>query len=205
MTTEAKTSNQTKRTLLIVSFILLYVAVSLPILLSPSPEWTDSLVRFCALAGFTSLFLSTVLSAFTREVYKIFSRPFMGVHHIFAVAGMILITIHPLTLAVVSLDLTVFIPDVSSLDAFLALGGRAAIYLFYIALVGAFARRVVPKYWRFIHGLVYVGLVLAYVHGLLIGTDFANPFVSVLFTVMLAASFLVLLYRRYLTWKRKMR
>lgn len=205
MSSEAGISNQTKRLLIVILFVVLYVAVSLPVLLNPSSEWTGSLVRFCALAGFTSLFLSAVLSAFTREVYQIFSRPFMGLHHIFAAAGMILITVHPLTLAILSMDLTVFLPDFSSLEAFLALGGRAAIYLFYFALAAAFARRAVPKYWRFVHGFIYVGLVLAYVHGLLIGTDFVNPMIAGLFTVMLAISFLVLFYKRYLTWKRQKR
>ncbi len=203
MTTDSKISNRTWKSLIIMIILALYVVVSLPVLLNPSPEWTGSLVRLSALAGFTSLFLSTVLSAFTREIYQIFSRPFMGVHHIFAAAGMILITVHPLTLAILSMDVTVFFPVFSSLEAFLSLGGRAAIYLFYFALAAAFARRAVPKYWRFVHGLVYVGLVLAYIHGLMIGTDFANPLVSGLFTVMFAISFLVLFYKRYVTWKRK--
>lgn len=185
--------------------MVLYVAVALPVLLNPSSEWTGSLIRFAALAGFTSLFLSTVVSAFTREIYQIFSRPYTEIHHLFAAAGMILMTLHPVTIFAVSMDLTIFLPVFSSLEAFLALGGRAAFYLFYIALLAAFARRAVPKYWRFVHGLVYVGLVLAYVHGLLIGTDFVNPLVLGLFTVMLAISFLVLLYKRYLTWKRQKR
>lgn len=202
MTAPAKSKKALQRPLIIVSFLILYAAVSLPVIFNPSLEWTSSIVRFAALTGFVSLFLSTLTSAFTRQIYQIFSRPFMKIHHVFAALGLILITIHPAVLAIVSMDLSIFLPDFSSLEIFLALGGRPALLLVYVAVIAVFLRRSIVSYWRIVHGLVYVALVLAYIHGIWIGTDLANPFVAGLFAAMLAISFLVLFYKRYIAWKR---
>lgn len=177
--------------------------VSIPVLIEPSSDISSTIIRYSALTGFVSLFLASVFSGFTRQIYQLFGRSYVQIHHLFAILGLILVTIHPLTLAVKVMSIAVFVPDVSSLENFLILGGRPAIYLIYISLFFGFARRTLPKYWRFFHMSIYIALMLAYIHGVLIGTDFANPIIFVLFTIMIGLSLFVLVYKRYVTWKRK--
>ncbi|MGV9169880.1 MAG: ferric reductase-like transmembrane domain-containing protein [Promethearchaeia archaeon] len=192
-----------QKSLIVLSFVALYIGVSQSVVLNPSEEFTNSIIRLAALNGFVSLFLATALAAFTREIYQIFSRPFMAIHHVLAAIGLILITIHPVVLAITSMDASIFLPDVSSWEAFLSLGGRPALILVYVAVIAGFFRRHILNYWRIVHGLVYVALVLAYIHGIWIGTDLANPLVAGLFTIMLVISFLVLIHKRYRVWKRR--
>ncbi|MBD3405180.1 MAG: hypothetical protein GF411_03475 [Candidatus Lokiarchaeota archaeon] len=194
--------NQRKQILIILSIIVLFAAAILPVVLNPSTNVFDSIIRVAALTGFVSLFVASILSSFTRQIYKIFSKPFVKIHHLFAIVGLILITIHPLALAISQMNLAVFIPDVSSLENFLILGGRPAIYIIYIVLFAGFARRMIPKYWKILHGSIYIALLLAYIHGVLIGTDFQNPGIFVLFSSMMVLSLIVLVYKRYVVWKR---
>ena len=100
-------------------------------------------------------------------------------------------------------DITVFIPDFSSWYGFWSLGGRLALILIYIAIVGALLRKKTTKYWRIIHALNYVALLLAYIHGVLIGTDFQNIGILIIFTCMIILSFGTLIFKRYKTFKRK--
>ncbi|MFX1600671.1 MAG: hypothetical protein ACFFB6_08755, partial [Promethearchaeota archaeon] len=75
--------------------------------------------------------------------------------------------------------------------------------LIYVAVLGALLRKKIQKNWRIIHILNYVALFLAYVHGVLIGTDFQNIGILVIFTIMIVLSFGVLIFKRYLIYNRK--
>jgi DMSO/TMAO reductase YedYZ heme-binding membrane subunit len=97
----------------------------------------------------------------------------------------------------------VFIPDFTSWSGFWSLGGRLALILIYIAGLGALLRKKIQKNWRVIHILNYVAFFLAYIHGVLIGTDFQNLGILIIFTVMIILSYGVLIYKRYLSFKRK--
>ena len=79
-----------------------------------------------------------------------------------------------------------------------------ALILIYIAVLGALLRKKMTKNWRIIHALNYVALFLAYVHGVLIGSDFQNIGILTIFTIMIILSFGVLFFKRYLVYKRKM-
>lgn len=188
---------------IIVSTISLYILILVFFLLTPFGDAFDFIIRFGALFGFTSMFVATMMTPFAVQLYKIFGKAFVKIHHIYSITGLVLITVHPVAFAIFRLDITVFLPDFSSWYGFWSLGGRLALILIYIAVLGALLRKITTKYWRFIHALNYIALFLAYVHGVLIGTDFQNLGILIIFTIMIILSFSVLFYKRYLSYKRK--
>jgi len=157
----------------------------------------DLAVRLFALNGFVALALAASMSPFLREIRQVFGRPFILVHHFFAAFGLISILLHPVAAAVRAGSLSVFIPVFSSLQAFLALGGRVAFYLILIAVAAAVLRNRYPAAWRPFHMLMYAALAFGLVHAALIGSDLVNPAVRgvmyALFVVVMAA---LLLKRR---------
>ena len=181
----------------------LYILILFLFLSTPFYSVGDFFIRFGALFGFTSMFVATLMTPFAVELYKIFGKPFVKIHHIYSITGLILVTLHPLIFAVTVDNIAVFVPDFSSWYGFWSLGGRLALILIYIAILGALLRKLAKKSWRIIHALNYVALFLAYVHGVLIGTDFQNIGILITFTIMMFLSFGVLGYKRYLTYRRK--
>lgn len=173
----------------IIVIVLLYVAVLVEVLTEGESSPLLVIVRIGALAGYVSVFLSTVLAGYLREVRLIFGRPFMSVHHWFAALGLVFMTAHPVAFAIYAADLTVFIPDVSSWLAFWALAGRPALYMAYVATLAALMRNRIKNYWRYLHALMYVVLVFAFIHGYLIGASFVNPLIVTLFLGMLIVAF----------------
>ncbi len=176
--------------------LLLYLIPGLNVLLLGESDIYLNIIRFSALTGLVSLFISTILSNYLREVRKIFGKPFLRVHHWFAALGLILITIHPVVFAIYTASVLVFIPDFSSWYAFWSLAGRPALYLAYVATLAGILRNRTQKYWRYIHGIMYVVLGFAFVHGLLIGTNFANMFIAIFFAILLLVSYSLAVLKR---------
>ncbi|TFG22188.1 MAG: hypothetical protein EU533_04560 [Promethearchaeota archaeon] len=185
--------------------LLLFIVVFILFLFSPIIDAFSFFIRLGALFGFTAMFIATTMSSFMVELYKIFGKPFVKLHHIYSIFGLIMVTLHPVVFAISRVNILVFIPDVSSWIAFWELAGRPAIYLIYIASLAAVLRNKMKKYWRIFHYLNYVALIFAYVHGVLIGTDFQNLGVFVLFTAMLVISIGTFGLKRYQTYQRKQR
>jgi len=166
-------------------------------------DWT---IRAAALLGYWFIFLAVVSSNYMREMFLTFGRPFLRVHHIISVAGLVLVTIHPLGVAVRSSQLAVFVPDVSSWGGFLRLGGRPAWYLIGLGSLAGLMRTRYKKRWRFVHFLNYVAFLLGTVHGVLIGTDFISPVmtgVGILLAVMVVVVFARKRIQRYRLTHRK--
>ena len=189
--------------IIITATLSLYILVLVFFFLTPFSDAFNFVIRFGALFGFTSMFVATMMTPFAVQLYKIFGKPFIKMHHIYSIAGLVLITLHPVAFAIFKLDITVFLPDFSSWYGFWSLGGRLALLLIYIAVIGALLRKKFMKNWRYLHALNYVALFLAYIHGILIGTDFQNLGILIIFTIMIILSFSVLLFKRYLSFKRK--
>ena len=189
--------------IIITATLSLYILVLVFFFLTPFSDAFNFVIRFGALFGFTSMFVATMMTPFAVQLYKIFGKPFIKMHHIYSIVGLVLITLHPVAFAIFKLDITVFLPDFSSWYGFWSLGGRLALLLIYIAIIGALLRKKFMKNWRYIHALNYVALFLAYVHGILIGSDFQNLGILIIFTIMIILSFSVLLFKRYLSFKRK--
>jgi predicted ferric reductase len=157
--------------------------------------------RLAGLFGLTSLFIAIISSSFIKQISKIFETTYIRWHHYFSILGLILITLHPIAMAIDFGDLTIFIPDFSSWTAFWELAGRPALYIAYVASLGVLLRKSIQKYWRYVHGLIYVTFIFGAVHGLLIGDDLANPFLYVVYIIMLVVVVLNFIYKRYLKYK----
>jgi len=193
--------NKKSVSLISVNFGLLLIILIL-LLFTPILNPFDFFIRFAALIGYASMFLATIMTPFMVELYKIFGKPFIKQHHLYSILGLILITIHPIAFAISVLDISVFIPVFYPWIEFWNLAGRPALILIYISVIAAILRKKI-KQWKWIHVLNYIALFFGYVHGVLIGTDFQNLGIFIIFTVMIILSFATFALKRYQNFKRK--
>lgn len=155
----------------VVSLLVVIFLVSLDPL-QEQENWLAWLIRGAALLGYWAVFLSILSSAYLRELVRFFGRPFVKVHHATSVTGLVLITLHPLAVAINASSIAVFVPRFESLRIFLTLGGRLAWYLIGIAALAALLRASLKRSWRVIHYLNYIAFFLVSIHASLIGTTF---------------------------------
>lgn len=194
----------TKQGMMLIGIIIgLFLIIFILFLTIPSTDVFDFTVRLFALWGYLAIAIATLMTPFLKEIYKNFGRPFIKIHHIFAAIGLACATLHPVLFAIEMSNWLVFIPDFSSWYNFWRLGGRPALILLYVAILGVVIRKNIKKYWRTIHALMYVVLLLGFVHGVIIGTDFANIGILIIFSVIFAVSMLAFIYKRYLTIKSR--
>lgn len=158
--------------------------------------------RIAGLTGIASLFIAILLSLLVRQSRKIFGVVYLKIHHLFSIIGLILISLHPVIMAIDFGTSRIFVPDFSSWNAFLINAGRPALYLIYIAAIAAILRKNIVKFWRYIHSLLYLAFILGVVHGILSGSDLSNPFLYVLYIAMVVVVIIIFLYKRILTVKR---
>jgi len=173
------------------AIIVFALAVSLVAFAVESNNPWNLTVRLLALNGFIALSIAAIMTAFLKEITLFFRKPFTRVHHYFAAVGLVLITLHPITLSIQYLNPAVFLPNLGSLYLFLFFGGRQALIIIYIAFAAVLLRRKMMAYWRPFHALMYVALFFGIVHADLSGTDFRNIAILVvyngLFLVVLTA------------------
>ena len=180
-----------------VAVISLALAAGL-VALEPPDTLQDALLRGSAWLGYLTVFYAIVSSAYMRQMSSFFGRSFIRVHHIVSITGLIMITLHPLIVALRRGTLAVFIPVTTSWQGFLAEGGRAAWYLFVIASLVALFRRPLGRGWRAVHLLTYPAFGLASTHIVL-----RSEGVHALVAWALALIVAVLLIHRYL-WRPAM-
>lgn len=196
-------NKSTNAFLFYLTILSLYVLVIILFLLTPIKNSYDFVIRICALLGFTSMFVASIMSPFMVQIYKYFGKSFIKLHHFFSIMGLILVTIHPIAFALSKMDIAIFVPVFYPFYDFWLLAGRPALILIYIAVAAGILRKKIPKYWKQIHFLNYVALFFGLIHGILIGTDFKNPAILILFSLMTICAFCGLIYKRYLLFKRK--
>lgn len=186
--------------------ILFAVAISL---LAFSTEYSNALnlsVRLFALNGFIALSIAAILTAFLKEITLFLKKPFIRVHHYFAAAGLTLITLHPITLAIQMLNPAVFLPNVESVYLFLFYGGRQALIIVYIAFFAVLLRRKFVSYWRWFHALMYVALFFGIIHANLSGIDLIlNPIIMVALDILFATVILAFALKRWQFYRIKKR
>jgi predicted ferric reductase len=182
--------------LLLLIFVLIYSMIVL-ILLLDFVDLSTFLIRFGALVGLTSMSFATLLASDLKFVFRNFGKPFMKIHHIFAILGLIFITVHPVVFAISQMAITVFAPRFDSWIVFWELAGRPAFYLIYLGTIAALLRRKIKNSWRYLHFLNYIVLIFGYVHGVLIGSDFNNPLIFILFTGLILFSLIVPFFKLY--------
>ena len=146
----------------------------------PLSQFSSFFVRLFSLLGLVALFISSIFSLFTKELYQIFKKSFIKIHHASAYTGLVLMTLHPIVFGIDQIEqssvfingLKVFLPDFSSHWNFWRLAGRPALIIFILAIVGALIRRSFKKGWRWIHALNYIAFAFVVIHGVLNGSDF---------------------------------
>jgi sulfoxide reductase heme-binding subunit YedZ len=182
--------------------LVFYVAVALYSVIvvyllsgSPAPLAYD-LARAAGLFGYGTLFVTILSHEYLREMRKLFGRPFVTVHHILAVTGLVLVILHPMLMAIIMRDPRQFLPRFDSLRTLLLLGGRPALYLTIIAAVAAVLRRRLKDTWKFIHWLNYVAFVLVFAHSWLLGGNVSTTILRFVWPLMLGVVVGVFLRKR---------
>jgi DMSO/TMAO reductase YedYZ heme-binding membrane subunit len=141
-------------------------------------------MRISALLGLLAIFSAIVSSAYMRPLARFFGQPFIRVHHAVAITGLVLITLHPLAVALEMRSALVFLPRFDSWRIFLELGGRTAWYLLAIASGAAVLRQTLGRQWRLLHLLNYAAFFLGVIHANLIGTSFQQALIRGLSMVL---------------------
>ena len=107
-------------------------------------------------------------------------------HHYLSVTGLVLLVIHPVTVAAAGGGPGVFVPDFSSVRNFFTHGGRVAWWLLAIASVAALLRARFKNEWRPVHYLAYLAFWFATVHGILLGGHLASYLLLQIIVVVMA-------------------
>ena len=186
----------------LLGIIALAVIIALLVLPEALPEIAEEesihvFVRLFGLYGFLFLSVATLITPFLSEITQAFGKPFLKVHHVFSVLGIVFITLHPVFNAVQRLSLSVFVPRFDSWETFWRLAGRPAFIILYIALLAAILRAKAPKYWRPFHALMYVVLLFGIVHANIVGDDFENLGIMIIFNALFLASIASFALKRY--------
>lgn len=185
------------RTLVYAVILLLYFIPVLIVFLHGFDDFFEFFRRITGLIGIVSLFMAIILSSLVKYSKIIFGTTYLKVHHLFSITGLILITLHPIIMAIDFGTSRLFIPNFSSWNAFLANAGRPALYLIYIATLAGILRKNLKNYWRFFHSLLYPAFVFGAIHGMRQGSDLRNVSLYTLFVIMIAAVIVNFIYKRY--------
>lgn len=172
---------------LIVGGIFTLVLVGVTLALDALQTPLDGVIRAGALLGYLCVFLASLSSLYMRELTRYFSRPFIKLHHIVAVAGLVALSVHALSLAWRASNLAIFLPVFSSVRMFFALGGRPAFWLIAVAALTALLRKSIGKRWKIIHWLNYLAFILGTIHAQMIGANFQHLGVRLVSGAMLLA------------------
>ncbi len=192
--------------LLLLGILLLYILVTVLAFFTAFTDPVDFVIRLCALYGFMALAIASAMTPFLKEITVLFGRPFIRIHHLFAIFGLVFATLHPVFFAIQQMDLAVFIPRFDDWYTFWSLAGRPALYIIYIVTAAALLRLMVPRYWRYFHMLIYVVLIFVIVHAnLLPGTDFQNLGILIIMNVLFVIAFAAFFLKRYQTYRRQQR
>ncbi len=183
--------------------IITLVVITGIMALSPAGHIWPWLVRGAALVGYIAMFLAILSSAYMRELYRLFGRPFLWGHHVLSITGLSLLALHPLAFALETANIAVFVPKFDSWQVFFQLGGRLALYLMWVAALGAALRKTWRPHWRTLHMFNYVAFLLGTIHGILIGTDLGRPLLQGVAIAMALTVIFVFIRKRLGTKRRK--
>ena len=177
--------------------ILFAAAISIIALDIDDSNAMDVSIRLLALNGYVALSIAAVLTPFIKEVTLFFKKSFIKVHHYFAAAGLLLITMHPISVAIYFMNPGILLPNFESFSSFFFQGGSIALIAIYTAFGAVLLRRKVEAYWRYFHALMYVALFFGVVHANLWGIDFRNGFIVVIYDGLFVAALAAFVLKRW--------
>ena len=181
---------------LVIGALALVALVAAIVALQPRPAPIYWLIRGAALLGYLTIFVSIVSSLYMVPLVRFFGRPFVKVHHVASLTGLVAMLVHPLAIAASSGSLGVFVPKFDSLRVFLTLAGRVVWPLVAIAALAAWLRKPLGKNWRVVHYLNYLAFWLVTAHAILIGTNFQSWIMRGLAVVLALITIAVLIKKR---------
>lgn len=155
-----------------------------------------SIIRAAAMLGYLSVFVTSISSLYMKQLTQFFGRPFIKIHHIVAVTGLVLLFTHAFFNALNAETLAVFIPEFESLYEFLEHGGRPALWLISLAAIAALFRTRLGRNWRIIHWLNYLAFFIATFHAFSLGTDFRYPLMRIIALIMVCTLVLSFVLKR---------
>jgi DMSO/TMAO reductase YedYZ heme-binding membrane subunit len=176
-----------KREIAFFGLVFLFgLAVSL---LAYSITPTDPLtltIRLIALNGYIAVSIAAIMTPFLKEITLFFKKSFVNVHHCFAAVGLLFLTLLPFTILMQGMSTNyvnwaAFVPNFTTFYLFFFYGGTVALILIFAAFGAALVRRKIPSYWRPLHALMYLALFVGIIHANLIGIDFGNIFIKIVF------------------------
>ncbi len=170
--------------------VILLVALAISLYASTSYYYYSPIeltVRLLALTGFLAVSIAAVMDPFLKEITLFFKKPWMRIHHNFAAAGLMLITLHPIFVVILTSDPTIVLPNFSSPYNFFLYGGSIALISIYVAFGAVLLRRKMVKYWRYFHMLMYLALFFGVVHANLFGVDLQGIPLRVVYIALFGA------------------
>jgi len=187
-----------KRELVFFALIIIFVlAVSLFSYSLGHSDLLSLVIRLLALNGYIALSIAAIMTPFLKEITLFFKKSFTKVHHYFAAAGLLLITLLPIIVFVQTSDPTIFLLNFESPYLFFFFGGIIALILIYVAFAAVLLRRKIVAYWRPLHMLMYLALFFGIVHANLRGTDFQNIYITITFDVLFAGALAAFALKRW--------
>ena len=120
-------------------------------------------------------------------------------------AGILLISLHPIAVFIQALSPAVFLPNFMSLFLFFFYGGVVAIILIYLAFGAALLRRKIVTFWRPFHMFIYLALLVGVAHANLRGTDFSNLYIKIIFDALFAGAVISFCLKRFQFYRLKIR
>ena len=197
--------NPKHNAILIAIVVVTVVLVLVTALLNPIGTPIAGVIRVGALLGYVAVFLTSLASNYMRELTRYFGRTFITLHHAASITALASLAAHASAVAWRSGALRTFLPRFDSLQIFLSLGGRMAIWLFALTALTALFRRKLRKAWRPIHWLNYVAFLLGTIHGQMIGQSFQYLGVRVVSAAMALALIVIFVNKRVQRARRRRR
>ena len=162
-------------------------------------------IRLLALNGYIAVAIAAIITPFIKEITLFLKKPFTKIHHYFAAAGLLLITLHPIAVFIRFMDPNVFLPEFENLYVFFFFGGIIALLLIYVGVGAVFLRRKFMTFWRPFHMLMYLALFIGVIHASLRGIDFGNIYIQIVFDVLFVLALLALVLKRVQFYRIKQR
>jgi DMSO/TMAO reductase YedYZ heme-binding membrane subunit len=164
------------------------------------------LTRLLALNGFIAVSIAAIMDPFIKELTIFLKQPFLKIHHYFAAAGLVLITLHPIMVAIQTMYPAILLPNVQSIYLFFVYGGSVALIALYVAFAGVLVRRKIVAYWRPVHMLMYISLFFGVIHANLLGQDLIGNFsIRMVYNVLFAMVLFAFILKRWQFYKTRKR
>ncbi len=179
--------------------VILLVAVAISLLAYSGYYYSplDLTVRLLALNGYLALAIAAVMDPFLKEITLFFKKPWMKVHHNFAAVGLMLITLHPIFVVLLTMNPAIVLPNFNSPYFFFLYGGSIALIILYVAFGAVLLRRKMVNYWRYFHMLMYLALFFGVVHANLFGVDLQTIALQVVYIGLFAATVFAFALKRW--------